>query len=65
VLPEHQSSGVAVALIERSIQIRKKNFPQGVSSFVLEDNLPSTRLCSKLSTGINKEFHLYEIGTEN
>ncbi len=65
VLPEHQSSGVAVALIERSIQIRKKDFPRGVSSFILEDNLPSTKLCSKLSTGINKEFHLYEIGTDD
>jgi hypothetical protein len=64
VLPEHQASGVAVALIERSIQIRKKDYPQGVSSFILEDNLPSTKLCGKLSTGINKEFHLYEISME-
>ena len=64
VLPEHQSSGVAVALIERSIQMRKAKYPSGVSSFILEDNLPSTKLCGKLSTGIHKEFRLYELWSE-
>ncbi|MBR3305831.1 MAG: GNAT family N-acetyltransferase [Lachnospiraceae bacterium] len=61
VLPEHQSSGVAMALIDKSIRMRMKDYTVGVSSFILEDNIPSTALCRKLSTGINKEFHLYEI----
>lgn len=61
VLPEHQQSGVAVGLINKSILLREKDYPNGVSSFILEDNIASTRLCKKLSTGINKEFCLYEI----
>lgn len=64
VLPEHQASGVAVALIHRSILMRKEKFPKGVSSFILEENLPSTRLCKKLSTGVHKEFRLYELERE-
>lgn len=61
VLPEYQRSGVAMNLIDFTISFRKKNFTKGVSSFILEDNVQSTALCSKMSTGINKEFHLYEI----
>lgn len=61
VLPEYQKSGVAMNLIDYSLQLRKKDFTFGSSSFILEDNRPSTSLCSKMSTGINKEFHLYEI----
>lgn len=61
VLPSHQKSGVAMNLIDYSLQLRKKDFTFGSSSFILEDNKPSTSLCSKMSTGINKEFHLYEI----
>ncbi len=61
VLPEYQKSGLAVALIHKSIMMRKIKYPNGVSSFILEDNIQSTALCRKLSTGINKEFHLYEI----
>ena len=64
VLPEYQAFGIAVALIYRSIKLRKKNYPYGVSSFILQDNIPSTKLCRKLSTGIHKEFHLYEIRSE-
>ena len=65
VLPEHQATGVAVALIHRSILLRKDQYPSGVSSFILEENVPSNKLCKKLSTGINKEFHLYEIWRED
>ena len=61
VLPEHQMSGVAIALIYKSILMRQSKYPYGVSSFILEDNIPSTKLCRKLSVGINKEYHLYEI----
>lgn len=64
VLPEHQASGVAVALIHRSILMRKEQFQSGVSSFILEENIPSTKLCGKLSTGIHKEFRLYELWRE-
>lgn len=61
VLPEHQMSGLAINLIHKSIVMRQDKYPYGVSSFILEDNIPSTKLCRKLSVGINKEFHLYEI----
>lgn len=61
VLPEHQLSGLAIALIYKSILMRQDKYPYGVSSFILEDNIPSTKLCKKLAIAINKEFHLYEI----
>lgn len=61
VLPEHQKNGVAMNLIHKSLELRSKDFTYGNSSFILEDNKESTSLCSKMSTGINKEFHLYEI----
>lgn len=65
VLPEHQLSGLAIALIHKSILVRQYKYPYGVSSFILEDNIPSTKLCRKLSIGINKEYHLYEINGDN
>ena len=61
VLPEYQKTGLAITLIHKSIKMRQEKYPNGVSSFILEDNIPSTMLCKKLSVGINKEFHLYEI----
>ncbi len=61
VLPEYQKAGLAVALIHKSIVMRQEDYPYGSSSFILEDNIPSTMLCRKLSISINKEFHLYEI----
>ena len=61
VLKEFQKEGVAVGLIDYSTKMRSKKFPKGVSSFVLEDNVESTNLCKKISTGINKEFILYEV----
>lgn len=61
VLPEYQKTGLAVALIHKSILMRQEKYPYGCSSFILEDNIPSTMLCKKLSISINKEFHLYEI----
>ena len=61
---KYQISGVSLALIYKSIMLRKDNYPKGVSSFILEDNTLSTNLCKKLSVGINKEFHLYEIGCD-
>ena len=61
VLEEYQKEGVAVGLIDFSTKMRKPEFPQAVSSFILEDNVESTNLCKKISTGINKEFRLYEI----
>lgn len=65
VLPEYQKTGLAIALIHKSILMRRDKYPSGVSSFILEENIPSTMLCKKLSTGINKEFHLYEIEGDN
>lgn len=61
VLPEHQKNGVAMNLIDYSLKLRRKDFTYGSSSFILEDNKESTSLCRKMSIGINKEFHLYEI----
>lgn len=61
VLPDYQRSGVAVNLVEQSIRFRKKDYRYGCSSFILEENKESTSLCRKIATGINKEFHLYEI----
>ena len=61
VLEEYQREGVAVGLIDYSTKMRKSEFPNAVSSFILEDNVESTNLCKKISTGINKEFRLYEI----
>lgn len=61
VVPEHQHTGVAIGLIKHSLDDRVKNYPIGVSSFILESNIPSTKLCGSLSSGINKEYHLYEI----
>lgn len=61
VLPKYQLSGVSIALIHKAIVTRKNIYTEGVSSFILEDNILSTRLCRKLSTGINKEYHLYEL----
>ena len=56
VLPEHQHTGVALALIHRSIMLRKTDYPRGVSSFILEDNIPSTKLCSNYRLGFTKNF---------
>lgn len=61
VLKEYQKEGVAVGLIDFSTKMRSKEFPTGVSSFILEENVASTNLCRKISTGINKEFRIYEI----
>jgi hypothetical protein len=61
VLPEHQKNGVAMNLIDYSLKLRRKDFTLGNSSFILEENHESTSLCKKMSIGINKEFHLYEI----
>lgn len=61
VLPGYQLSGIAAALIHKAIVTRKDIYTEGVSSFILEDNIPSTKLSRKLSTGINKEYHLYEL----
>ena len=64
VLPEYQETGLAIALIHKSILLREANYPEGVSSFIIEDNIPSSKLCRSLSVGINKEYHLYEIEGE-
>ena len=61
VLPAYQLSGIAVALIHKAIVTRQETYTEGVSSFILEENIPSTKLCRKLSVGINKEYHLYEL----
>lgn len=61
VVPEHQKNGVAMNLIDCSLKIRSKDYRFGNSSFILEENKESTSLCKKMSIGINKEFHLYEI----
>lgn len=61
VLPNHQKNGIAMNLIDYSMNVRKKDFTYGNSSFILEENKKSTSLCRKMSIEINKEFHLYEI----
>ena len=65
VLPEYQKSGVAVSLIYKSVKDRGYRYEHGVSSFILEENIPSTYLCKKISTGIHKEFYLYELTRGN
>lgn len=65
VLPDYQRSGLAMNLIDYSLRLRRKDFIYGTSSFILEDNKESTSLCRKMATGINKEFHLYEILRRN
>ncbi|MBR4082829.1 MAG: GNAT family N-acetyltransferase [Lachnospiraceae bacterium] len=65
VLPDYQRSGLAMNLIDFSLKLRRKDFTYGSSSFILEDNKESTSLCRKMATGINKEFHLYEILRRN
>lgn len=61
ILPEYQKSGLAMGLIHKSANIRKKDYPIGVSSFILEENIPSTMLSRKLSIGVNKKYKIYEI----
>ena len=43
-------------LIYESMERKKKNYSNGVSSFILEDNLLSMTLCKKLAVDINKEY---------
>lgn len=60
ILPEHQSKGLAVALIYETLNVRKnKPYDRAVSSFILKDNIPSTKVSSLFSLGINREFNLY------
>lgn len=64
VLPEYQRSGVALALVYNSINLRKDKYEYSVSSFILEENVASTELCSKISSGINKKYRIYELNKE-
>lgn len=64
VLPEYQRSGVALALVYNSINLRKNEYEYSVSSFILEENVASTELCKKISSGINKKYRIYEINKE-
>lgn len=61
VLPEYQNSGVALNLIYETVKNREKEYKKGVSSFILEENIPSTQLCKMLSVEINKSYNLYEV----
>ncbi len=61
VLPEYQQSGLVAALLYHSIHIRKEHYATAVSSFILEENIPSLTLFKKLSEGIHKEYRIYEI----
>ena len=65
VLPEHQMNGVAMNLIHYSLQLRSKDYKYGNSSFILEENEESTRLCRGMCIDLNKRFHLYEIPRGN
>lgn len=65
VLPQYQNSGIAMNLIDKSIRTRREAYRYASSSFILEENEESTNLCRKLSTGINKEYHLYELLRED
>ncbi len=60
VKKEYQSKGLSVALINESIKVRnKKPYYQAVSSFILEENLPSIKVANIFSKGINRIFNLY------
>lgn len=61
ILPKYKRTGIAAALIDKSIRTRLKDDFESVSSFILEENVSSTLLSKNLAIGINKEFHLYEI----
>jgi hypothetical protein len=62
LLPECRDKGLAAALIYESMKFRmRKPFQNGVSSFIIEENVASMKVCSAFSTGINREFALYEI----
>ena len=61
VLPEFHKSGVAIGLVYNVLNLRKDNYTEGVTSFILEENIPSMSLFKKLSVGVNKKYKIYEI----
>lgn len=65
ILPEYQKTGLGIGLIHYTIRLRQKEYTQGVSSFILEDNFLSTKMCKGLSIGDHKEYRIYEIKREN
>lgn len=64
VLPEYRHNGLVAELLYHSIRMRQKQYPTGVSSFILEENTDSNMLFRKMAMGINKEYRIYEIERE-
>lgn len=61
VLPEYQRSAASVGLVYHVLDLRKDNYNEGVTSFILEENTPSMLMFKKLSSGVNKKYKIYEI----
>lgn len=64
VLPEYQRSGVTIGLVYNTLKLREDEYPEGVTSFILEENIPSISLFKKLAVGVNKKYKIYEIKKE-
>jgi hypothetical protein len=61
IVPEHRHKALASGLLGYASHLKKGTFKQAVSSFVLTENLPSTKISTLFSTGINREYNLYEV----
>lgn len=64
VLPEYRRSGMIAELLYHSVRMRQRRYAAGVSSFILEENADSNLLFRKMSTGIHREYRIYEIEGE-
>jgi len=60
VLPEYQNTSLAIGLIHQTAKLCE-GYKKVVSSFVLEENVQSTKACRIFSQGIEREYNLYEL----
>ena len=60
VLPEYQNTALAFGLIHQTVKLCA-GCKKVVSSFVLEENKASTKVCRVFSQGIEREYNLYEL----
>jgi len=60
VLPEHRNTGLAFGLVHQTVKMCD-GYKDLVSSFVIEENVESTRACRVFSQGIAREYNLYEL----
>jgi hypothetical protein len=60
VLPEYQKTALAFGLIHQTVNLCE-GYKKVVSSFVLEENVQSTKACRIFSQGIEREYNLYEL----